>query len=196
MKNSILITIIILLVACKTPKPRKPISGGNDNSFIENSIKRNKAINKMEEDFFRKLIKKDTLHQYIETANGFWYYLKENVKLVKVLPKKGDEVIINYEIRNVYNEVIYTKEELGTRGQEVGDRLYKVDSEEFITGLQEGIKMMHFGETATFLFPSNKVFGVSGFQDRINSNQPLIIEVYLKGLKVNTKNTQTNSDNK
>lgn len=193
MKNNLLITIIIIaFVSCKTPESRKPISGGNDQSFINNSIKRNRAINKMEEDFFRKLIKKDTLHQYVETKNGFWYYLnKETTTTNAVFPKKGDEVIINYEIRNVYNEVIYTKEELGTRGQKTGDRLYKIDAEEFITGLQEGIKMMHFGETATFLFPSNKVFGVSGFQDRINSNQPLIIEVYLKGLNKVKENSKT-----
>jgi FKBP-type peptidyl-prolyl cis-trans isomerase len=45
---------------------------------------------------------------------------------------------------------------------------------------------MHVGETAVLFLPSNKAFGVTGFEDYIKPNQPIVIEVYLK--KINQKN--------
>ena len=183
MKYSILIIIIFSIISCSSPKPRKPISRSTS-TFLKESIERNKTINKIEEDFFRKMMQNDTVNKYYNSDNGFWYFYNNKVTDNTIFPKKGNEVIINYEIRDVNNTIIYAKEELGTKNQNApGDRLYKVDREEFITGLQEGIKLMHKGEVVTFLFPSFKVFGVSGFQDRIAPNQPLIIQVYLKEIK-------------
>jgi len=184
MKHSIYIIILLLFVSsCTTPKARKPISR-KTSTFIEKSIKRNKAINKMEENFFKEMMNRDTINTYLSSSNGFWYYYNNKIDADIKTPIKGNEVVINYEIRDVQNNIIYTKNELGSKDQPVeGDRTYKIDSEDFITGIQEGIKLMKEGETITFLFPSNKVFGVSGFQDRIATNQPLIIEVYLKSIK-------------
>jgi gliding motility-associated peptidyl-prolyl isomerase len=180
------------MVSCSEPEPRKPISKKRS-TFIEKSIAHNKLINKSQENFFINLIKKDSLHSYKTSEKGFWYTSKIQIDSTSNFPEKGDVVVINYEIRDVYNQVIYSKEELGDRHQKtVGDRLYHVDKEPFITGLQEGIKLMHLGETTTFLFPSNKVFGSTGLKDRIAPNQPLIIEVYLKQIIHPKKNTNTN----
>ena len=44
---------------------------------------------------------------------------------------------------------------------------------------------MKVGETVTFLFPSHKAFGYSGYQ-KINSNEPLIYTVTLQ--KINLTN--------
>lgn len=182
MKYSLYIIIIFFVYSCSTPKARKPVSH-KTSTFIKKSIERNKAINKMDEAFFKKMIKIDTLHSYLTSPNGFWYYYNTKVEANTKMPVKGNEVVINYEIRDIENNIIYSKNELGSKDQKlVGDRTYKVDGEDFITGLQEGIKLMKEEETVTFLFPSNKVFGVSGFRDRIASNQPLIIEVYLKSI--------------
>jgi len=178
------------MVSCSSPKPRKPISRSTS-TFLKESITRNKAINKMQEDFFRKMMKKDSLHNYKASNTGFWYRIDTQKDTTNNFPVRGNEVVINYEIKDINNSIIYSKEELGSKNQkEIGDRLYKVDGEEFITGLQDGIKLMRLGETVTFLFPSNKVFGASGFQDRIKPNQPLIITVYLKEIKI-TNNPQT-----
>ncbi len=187
MRNSILIIILLGILSCSSPKARKPISR-TTSTFLNESIERNKKLNKIEEDFFKELMQKDSLHNYKKSNTGFWYFTKNLKDTLKIMPKKGDHVIINYEIKDVFNNIIYSKEELGSREQQIkGDRLYKIDGEEFITGLQEGIKLMHLGETTTFLFPSNKVFGVTGFQDRIAPNQPLIITVFLKEINPTKK---------
>ncbi len=176
---------ILLFVSCSKPKARKPITKTN-NSFLKASIKRNKIINQKQEAFFAELMKKDTVHKYINSKHGFWYFIKSKKDTLGIKPKKGDEVIINYEIRNIDGEIILPKEKLGSYGQKnKADRLYKVDGENFIQGVQDAIKQMHVGETAVLFLPSNKAFGISGFEDYIAPNEPIIIEVYLK--KINNK---------
>lgn len=202
MRHSIYIIIGVILFSCSSPKARKPVSQSNSKSFIEASIKRNKALIKMEEELFETIIRKDTLHTYTTSPNGFWYYYNHKIEDVTVRPKSGDNVVFNYEIRDVKNNVIFTKEALGDRVSKdlsagktkKGDRTLHIDGEEFLTGMQEGLKLMKEGEKVTFLFPSNKVFGATGFRDKITPNQSLIIEVYLK--KINKKGINNNNQNK
>ena len=56
----------------------------------------------------------------------------------------------------------------------------KVDKQEIISGLQDGLKLVKEGETAVFLMPSFNAFSVLGDRKKIKTNQPLIYTVYLK----------------
>lgn len=170
-KTFIAFGILISFVSCTTPEPRKPIVQ-KTSSFLQESIERNKLINKVEEDTFLAYMKSDTINDYITSENGFWYYFNVKNTTTSVLPKTGDEVIFTYQIKDINNEIIYTKEELGQRN-------YLVDQQELITGLQDGLKLMKEGETVTFLFPSHKAYGYSGYQ-KIKSNEPLIYTVSLQ----------------
>lgn len=191
-KHIFIVVFIFSVVSCSKPKARKPITKTNS-TFLKASIKRNKIINKKQEDFFAKLIKKDTVHHYINSEHGFWYFIKSKKDTLNAKPKKGDEVVINYEIRDINGNIILPKEKLGTYGQKnKADRLYKVDGENFIQGVQDAIKLMHEGETAVLLLPSNKAFGITGLEDYIAPNEPLIIEVYLK--KINNIKTTKNDE--
>lgn len=176
MKNSLFILLLILIVACADPEPRKPIVR-KTSTFLKESIARNKAINKAEETELKRLMDLDSLNEYIVSPNGFWYYYNVKDAISNRFPVKGDEVTYEFEITDIYGDLIYSKEELGQRN-------YLVDKEELITGLQDGIKLMKEGETVTFLFPSHKAYGYSGYQ-KIGSNQPLRYTVTLK--KITTK---------
>ncbi len=183
---SILVIVALIVASCNKPKARKPITKTESN-FIQASIKQNKIINKKQELLFKKMMDKDTIHKYINSKQGFYYFIKSKKDSLQLKPKKGDEVVINYEIRSIDGEIILPKYKLGSYGQKnKADRLYKVDGENFIQGVQDAIKQMHVGETAVLLLPSNKAFGVTGFENYITPNQPIIIEVYLK--KILTKN--------
>lgn len=114
----------------------------------------------------------DSIHVYTVSPHGFWYYYMQTDTINAVSPVKGDEVVFSYEIKDLKDSIIYSKEELG-------DKNYLVDKEDLISGLQDGIKLMKEGEIVTFLFPSYKAYGYSGFE-KINSNQPLIYTVHLK----------------
>lgn len=179
MKNSYLLLGLLLILGCAEAKPRKPLVR-KTSTFLKESIERNKIINAAEENELKRLISLDSINSYIASSSGFWYYYQVKDSTNNQYPEKGDEVIFEYQIDNLYGENLYTKEALG-------ERSYAVDKEELITGLQDGIKLMKVGETVTFLFPSHKAYGYSGYQ-KIGSNQPLRYTVTLKKLtKQNSK---------
>jgi len=172
MKNKIVLLIVTVLVfSCANPIPRKPISR-NSSTFLNESIQRNKKVNKLEEVAFLEIIKKDSTHYYITSANGFWYTYLAKDSVATKLPMRGDEIIYSYTIKDINGQILYTEEDLGERN-------YIVDKQELITGLQDGLKLMKEDEKVVFLFPSHKAYGYSGYQ-KIRSNQPLIYTVKLK----------------
>ena len=136
------------------------------------SVKRNRALNNMEEDMFKQVMEKDSLNDYINSEYGFWYYYIKKDTLNNKFVTAGDEVIFSYDVRTLNDSIVYSKEELGIQ-------TYLVDKEELIAGLQEGVKLMREGEIVVFLFPSNKAYGYTG-EERIGSNVPLIYTVNLK----------------
>ena len=177
MKNSILIIILfVFTVRCTNPEPRKPVVQ-KTSTFLKESIVRNKAINKIEEAAFLELMQKDSIHNYISSESGFWYFYNLQNTNDTIKPQKGDEVIYRYEIRDIYGDILYTEDELK-------ERSYLVDKQELITGLQDGLKLMKEGEEVTFLFPSHKAYGYAGYQ-KIGSNQPLIYKVKIEKIIFN-----------
>ena len=171
MRTSIFLLLLIVVVSCTTPTPRKPIVR-KTSTFLTESIQRNKIINEVEEQALLDYIKNDSLSDYLTSPNGFWYRYVVKDSLTNRFPVKGDEVLYAYEIKDVNDVLIYSKEELG-------DRNYMVDREELISGLQDGLKLMKEGEEILFLFPSHKAYGYSGYK-KIAGNQPLIYNVELK----------------
>jgi gliding motility-associated peptidyl-prolyl isomerase len=160
----------VFLIACSGPEPRKPVVR-KTGSFMKESIERNKALNGLEEDLLRAKLKKDSVHNYFTSSKGFWYFYNKRDSLQSKFPQKGDEVVYTYEVKRLNDSILYSKEE-------IGKKRYLVDREELITGLQDGIKLMHPGETVTFLFPSHKAFGYTG-NERVMPNEPLIYTVEL-----------------
>lgn len=189
MKNSIVIFAAIILFSCSEPEPRKPITHKKSTSFFEESIELNKKILKNENAKFKYIIDKDSMHNYMASPYGFWYYYNHKIVKNTPKPKTGNQVVIHYEIKNLYNEIILSKEQLGTKEQEnKKDRLVKIDGEDFILGLHEGIKLLKVGEEITFLMPSNKAFGATGLNAIISPNEPLIITVKLVKINKNKIN--------
>ena len=171
MKSKFIFVILsVLVISCSNQEPRKPIVR-KTSSFMSESVKRNKVLNSFEEDLFKSRMKNDSLNDYINSEFGFWYFYNKKVSIDSNLPSKGDRVVFTYEIRNFQDSIIYSEAELGSKD-------YLVDKEELITGLQEGIKLMKEGEIVTFLFPSHKAYGYTGY-NRIQSNEPLIYTVKL-----------------
>ena len=159
------------MISCSKPEPRKPIVR-KTSSFMSESVKRNKVLNKLEENILKLKIEKDSVNKYISSEFGFWYFYNKQDTISNRFPVKGDEVIFTYEIKSLQDSIIYSYEELGLKN-------YLVDKEELITGLEEGIKLMKKGEIVTFLFPSHKAYGYTG-NEKVQSNEPLIYTVQLK----------------
>lgn len=171
-----IVLMTLLLVSCSQQQARKPVSQ-TSNSFIKESIKRNKKLISDEEKLIEEIIKKDTLKQYLASTKGYWYKYETKVETEIYSPQRGDVVYFDFEISDLKNNIIYTQEEL--KPQE-----YYVDKQNIMMGLRDGIKLMKKGEKVTFLFPSHMAYGYHGDNDKISANEPLICTVVLKNIKL------------
>lgn len=177
--NKLLITAFILLAffSCKTPEARKPIST-KTGSFIDESVERNKKLNAQEQIAIQNIMKQED-KDYVASESGFWYYYNNKIEIDSLkTPSFGDVVNYNYNIKTLNGSVIYSKEDIKTQ-------TYAMDKEELFTGLREGLKLMKTGETATFIFPSQKAYGYYGDENKIGRNTPLICEVTVNSITQN-----------
>lgn len=162
----------ILLSSCKQPQEaRKPVSHSSG-SFMKQSIARNKKIIAKEEDQIKAIIKNDVAKKYIASKKGYWYYYESRNLTDSLTPKKGDIAFFDYEIKDLQGNIIYSKEELEPQ-------IYKIDKQDIMMGLRDGIKLMRKKEKVRFLFTSHMGYGYHGDNNKIGTNQPLFCTVTL-----------------
>lgn len=167
--------LIFAFVSCSEREARRPVSNNKSYTLAETS-EQMKKINKAEETKIQSYIQNDSLKDYIASPSGYWFHYIHKIDNNAATPKKGDLVELSYEILALNDEVIYSKEELGVKE-------YKIDKEDFIPALQQGIKMMKVGETVKFIIPSYNAFGIVGDNNRIGINESIISKVTLINIK-------------
>lgn len=167
---------MIFTFSCTKTEPRRPINPKPSTTLYSEAMQQNKVLNKIEEDKILAIIQKDSTKNYIQSAKGFWYTYINKIEENIPSPKTGDEVVLEYDITDLNDTIIYSKEELGIKN-------YKVDKEDFISGLQKGIKLMKIGETITFVLPSYNAFGIAGDDKKIGINQSIKSTVTLLNIK-------------
>lgn len=173
--------ILLAIFSCKQPEARRPISV-KSGSFINASVERNKKLYAREQAQIEKIMSQHKDNNYIASESGFWYYYNTKVEIDSLeTPKFGDIVNYNYNVKSLNGSLIYSKETMKTQN-------YAMDREELFTGLREGLKLLKTGETATFLFPSQKAYGYYGDENKIGSNTPLICEVTVNSITQNQTN--------
>lgn len=181
MNKILAISLVFLMISsCKSPEARKPISV-KSGTFMEASVERNKALHEKQKALFETYMNKHSDVDFITSTNGFWYFYNSEKSTDTLTAKFGDIVNFNYNIKKINGEVIYSKEYLKTRN-------YSMDQEKLFSGLREGLKLMKAGETATFLFPSQKAFGYYGDNNKIGTNIPIICEVTVNTITKNESN--------
>jgi gliding motility-associated peptidyl-prolyl isomerase len=178
--KGIFIACCLLFLSCAEPEARRPITV-KTKTTLASTVEQTKKLNKIEEQNILQYIAQDSSRTYVNSKNGFWYTYINKVEGTQDLPKVNDQVLISYEIKDLNNVVIYSKETLG-------NKLYTVDKENFIAGLQIGIKMMKEGETVTFIIPSYNAYGILGDEKKIGMNQSIISTVTLLKINQNHKN--------
>jgi len=173
--NRFLIIFIssLFIFSCKNNKQsvREPIHykrAGADTKSIE----LNKKLNKREEDYILKMIKQDSIHKYLNSGHGFWYYYLLKNKDSNIYPQTDDILSLNYEIRDLSGNTIYSKDEIGLVK-------YHVDHENYFRGFHDAVKLLKEGEKALFIFPSNSAYGYHGDEKKIGQNIPLQVIIHL-----------------
>lgn len=170
----IFITLLVAVFAAschQSQEARRPVSQASG-TFMKKSAERNKKLNATEEDLIDAVIKSNPKVKYLASTKGYWYtYIVQNT-LDTLTPKKGDVAFFNYEIKDLKGNIIYSELELKPQ-------TYAIDKQNIMTGLREGIKLMHKKEQVTFLFPSHIAYGYHGDDKKIGTNIPLICTVTL-----------------
>lgn len=176
----ILFFATVLFSGCKQhQEARRPVSQSSG-SFMRQSVARNKKIIAKEEDQIAAVIKSDTAKKYIASKKGYWYYYETRNLTDSLTPKKGDIAFFDYEIKDLKGNAIYSQEELGPQ-------IYKVDKQEIMMGLRDGIKLMRKTEKVHFLFTSHMGYGYHGDNNKIGTNQPLFCTVTLRDFMPESK---------
>lgn len=172
--------VFFAVISCKSPEARKPVSV-KSGTFMEASVERNRALHEKQKTLFETYMREHSNVNYIASTNGFWYFYNSEKSTDTITANFGDIVNFNYNIKKINGDVIYSKEELNTQN-------YSMDQEKLFSGLREGLKIMKAGETATFLFPSQKAFGYYGDNNKIGTNIPIICEVTVNTITKNESN--------
>lgn len=139
---------------------------------MKKSAERNRKLIAGEEGQIDSLMKSNPKVKYFASTKGYWYtYVVQNLQDT-LTPKKGDVAFFDYEVKDLKGNIIYSQLELRPQ-------TYTVDKQNIMTGLREGIKLMHKKETVIFLFPSHIAYGYHGDDKKIGPNQPLLCTVTL-----------------
>jgi len=165
---------ILIFFGCSQPPARKPVSISSG-SYINQSLILNKKIKDRDEKLIQNIIQKDTLNNYLNSGNGFWYFYTKKDSIQTPKPAFGDLVNFEYNIKNLNGSIIYNTDKFKNQN-------YRIDKEELFFGMREGLKLLQEGESATFLFPSHVAFGFYGDLEKISHNIPIISEVTVNSI--------------
>lgn len=170
--------LLSLLASCgNQPEARRPVEQNSGTFLNEKSIEKNIKRNQEEEAFIEEIIREDSNREYHASNSGFWYYYVTQDTTGTEKPEYGDRVNFQYNISDIKGDEILSKEA-------IGNQAYQIDqsNQDLISGIRDGLKLMHAGETITFLFPSYKAYGYYGYEDYIGPNMPLQCTITLNSI--------------
>lgn len=181
MKKGLFFFLGVFLWSCDGPEPRRPVQGKTD-QFIEKSVIRNKQILAFEEAAIKQLIEKDTLHDYVQSGSGSWFFYEIQNPADSLGIAPDDTVTFTYALSDLNGQPIYTADEIGVL-------TVRVDKDELFPGLREAIKVLNNKEEAIFLFPSAMGYGYPGDQNKIGTNVPLRCRITILNVDKSKENT-------
>jgi len=103
-----------------------------------------------------------------ETGTGLRYQIYENGS--GELAKTGQVIALNYELRLISGDLVYSSEKDGVKSFTIG--YGGVES-----GLEEAVLFLKKGDKARIIIPSHLGYGLLGDQKRISSRSTLIYDI-------------------
>lgn len=167
MKYSLFLILIILFFACNRPKPQLPANKINtvDSSEIA-LMNANEKLISFEDSVLTLYVNKID-STFIKNDLGFWY--KINTKTSRKALKLNDNCTITYSVYTLDNQKLFHKTEKIVIGKK-----------QLIFGLEELIKLMHLGESASLILPWYLAYGLKGDGKSIQPYTSLKLYVDIK----------------
>lgn len=127
----------------------------------------NKFLVQKDEERIRSFVRRRKWNME-KTGSGLWYGIYHKGSGPKV--NAGDYVKLDYEIRLLDGTLCYTSDS-------TGPKIFRVGSEEKVTGLHEGLKLLSKGDKARLIIPPHLAHGLLGDRERIPARAILVYDL-------------------
>lgn len=159
-----ILIITAIMVGCKKQAPQLPSNKGNvPDVEYETLLKANSALTEKEDSILKAFCEQSDI-KYSKNELGFWYH-KNQITDGKQIKEKD---ICEFEL------IIMTLDKK-IRIKEI--KKIVIGKKNTFIGLEEGLKIMRKGESATFVFPWYLAYGLKGYNDQIKPYTSIICEV-------------------
>jgi gliding motility-associated peptidyl-prolyl isomerase len=163
----LLLLLIFQLTSCKDEK--KPVNQ-KPSWTQDQSTALNRNLAKQELIKIKLYLKQRPDWKVKDTGSGLKYWIYEDLE--GELAKAGDRVEVQFEVRNLKDELYYKTEE--------GEfSSFKVDKSQVETGVMEGVKLLSEGDQAKFIIPSHIGHGLLGDMNKIPPLEVLVVDLKL-----------------
>jgi FKBP-type peptidyl-prolyl cis-trans isomerase FkpA len=170
----IFIIIVIAFSSCNNDKPQESKTQKLTQKEVNNGlIQSHKEYLLQQEDEIKQYVKR---HNYDmqRTQTGIYYMITEPGKGEQA--KMGEVATVAYTITLLDGTICYdTKED--------GPKQFKIGEDEVESGVHEAVQLMHVGDKAMFIIPSNLANGLVGDKDKIPPGAVVIYNINLVAVK-------------
>jgi FKBP-type peptidyl-prolyl cis-trans isomerases 1 len=150
--------------ACQKPTPQIPSNKvAIDNSESQSLLAINQNLTE-KEDSLLKLYAKNSNSGLLKHENGFWYKIVQTAVGKKII----DKSVCHF----TYKLSLINGKEL-----ESGNKKITVGKKEVIAGLNEGLKLLHYGDSAIFVIPWYLGYGLKGDGNNIPPYTSLVYQI-------------------
>lgn len=158
--------LLLFFASCAKHKPQLPSNKGvEEDRSIVLLLEMNQRLTLKEDSLLLKFVEKSAV-KFIKNELGFWYFISNLTQHAKLQDKENfgfdckTSLLDGKVIRSEVKQVALGKKELPQ-------------------GLEEGLKLMHKGESATFIVPWYLAHGMKGSGKLIPPYTSLVYEVKL-----------------
>lgn len=180
--NKILVLLTIISVQCAICSCSNDVKQAqNDDSADKKQTKEyleraNIYMVAQEKELINDYIEKQNLNM-LETGTGLRYCIEKQGDNEKI--KKGNIVALDYEVRLLNGDLLYSSETNGLKVFVVG--YGGVES-----GLEEAVLYLHKGDVADIIIPSHLAYGLLGDGDKIPPKATLVYKVKIVENQINS----------
>ncbi len=166
--------LLLLLSSCRDTPPRVT-STSNIRMTDEKLINYNRGVIKSEDQEIEDFLSRYSWKMQT-TPTGLRYLIYQKGNGVK--SRKGFLARMNYELRLLNSQLIYTSDSLGPKEFIIG--YGGVES-----GLEEAVLLLRQGDRAKIIIPSYLAYGLLGDQQKVPPGATLVYDLELLELKPN-----------
>lgn len=155
--------ILLSLASCNDDTTSRTVSG-NTSDRKSSLEKVNKYIVRQESEYIEDYVERRGLDM-IRTGTGLRYCVLRHGDTVSI--NKGDIVTLEYRVRLLTGDVVYSS-------KEDGPKVFQVGKGGVESGLEEVMLLLHVNDVAEVIIPSHLAFGLLGDGHKIPPKATLI----------------------